>query len=70
MYCLAPDGRTAISPRMRIEKETTLLSLLRTAGADDETLIEVRREIQRSGRGTVAMFVNDRGRELLSIGAV
>jgi hypothetical protein len=69
VHCLAEDARTVISPHVRVAKDSTLLNLLRAAGADEDTILAVSRDMRQTGRGTVAMDVNDKGRELLRIRA-
>jgi hypothetical protein len=63
---LAEDAETVIGPNIRVAKESTLLGLLRLAGADEETLRKVSQGI-RAGGGTVAIDVNEKGRKLLQI---
>jgi hypothetical protein len=67
VHCLAEDARTVISPHVRIKTDATLLKLLRAAGADEDTILAVSRDMRQTGRGTVAMTVNETGRELLRI---
>jgi hypothetical protein len=69
IHTLAEDASTVIGPNIRVAKESTLLGLLRLAGADDETLVKVSQAI-RAGGGTVAIDVNDKGRKLLQIGTL
>ena len=67
VHCLAEDARTVISPHVRIAKESTLLGMLRASGADEDTVLAVSCDMKQTGRGTVAMDVNDRGIKLLQI---
>jgi hypothetical protein len=66
-YTVSADARIVISPNIRIDKDGILLSLLKTAGADDKTLLKVTRDLG-TGRGTVAIHVTEKGRKLLQIG--
>jgi hypothetical protein len=65
VHCLAEDARTVISPHVKIKTDATLLKLLRAAGADEDTILAASRDMRQTGRGTVAMTVNETGRELL-----
>jgi hypothetical protein len=66
---LAEDGTTVIGPDIRVAKESTLLGLLRLSGADEKTLFNVSQDM-RTGGGTVAIDVNEKGRKLLQIGTL
>jgi hypothetical protein len=67
VQCLAEDARTVISPLVRIARDSTLLNLLRASGADENTVLAVSRDMQKMGRGTVAVDVNSKGIKLLQI---
>jgi hypothetical protein len=67
VQCLAEDARTVISPQVRIARESTLLSLLRASGANEDTVRAVSRDMQQTGSGTVAVDVNSKGIKLLQI---
>jgi hypothetical protein len=69
VHALAEDAKTVIGPNIRVAKESTLLGLLRLAGADDKTLLQVSQALQAGG-GTIAIDVNEKGRKLLQIGTL
>jgi hypothetical protein len=66
VQCLAEDGRTVISPHVRIARDSTFLNLLRVSGADEDAVRAVSRDMQ-IGSGTVTMNVNSKGIKLLQI---
>jgi hypothetical protein len=68
VFCLAADANTVISPHVRVAKDSTLLGLLRVAGAEEETLQKVTRDL-KTGRGTIGITLTERGRKLLQIRA-
>lgn len=67
IHCLAEDAKTVIGPRLEIAKESTMIRLLRASGATDADMVEIRRDIEWRGRGSVWIEVADEGKKLLRL---
>jgi hypothetical protein len=67
IHCLAADCRTLVSQWVTVRTEETLLRLLKASGATPGELEEIERDIQRWGRGSTFIEVNEIERRLLRI---
>jgi hypothetical protein len=68
IHCLAADGKTVISPHIRVAQDKTVVDILKAVGADEKTLLSIGQKML-TGCGTVAIDLNEKGRELLRIRA-
>ncbi len=69
VHCLAEDARTPISPFVNMEKQSTMLRLLRASGATDEDIASLEADIRRWNRGSVWINVAEQGKKLLRLRA-
>jgi hypothetical protein len=67
VHCLADDYRTPVSPFVQVESEETLIRLLRYVGGGDAEIEEVRTNIRRWSRGSVAIDLVAGRKNLLRI---
>jgi hypothetical protein len=69
IHCLAEDAKTLISGWVTVQTDSTLLRLLKVAGASVDELDEIQRDMKQQGRGSTFISVSETGRRLLRIKA-